>query len=182
MIFSRKNVPANISVSLCDHNISRQNFTKFIGVIVDDKLSWNKHTQHICKKLSRSIGIISKIKHNLTKESKLTLYYGLVYPYLQYCNVVWGSACAKTLQPLLVKQKQIVRMIAGVNYRDHTSPLYKSLCMLKLPDIHCLEVLKYVKKQLLGNIHSLSFVRASSVHNRNTRNRDSLRPQRPSLT
>lgn len=83
---------------------------------------------------------IHKYIDNSTKESKHTLHHSLVNPYLQYCNVGLGSTSTSIIQPLLVKQT--VRMIADAKHNDYTDELYKGLSILKLPDIHHIEVLK----------------------------------------
>ena len=52
---------------------------------------WKCHINHICKKMSKSIGIISRASFYLSTRTKLSFYYFLVYPYLTYCNVAWSS-------------------------------------------------------------------------------------------
>ena len=63
----------------------------FLGVILDENLSWKPHISHIACKISKSIGIIGRSSPCLTKLALKTLYYSLVYPYFQYCIIVWGS-------------------------------------------------------------------------------------------
>ena len=65
--------------------------TKFLGVIIDSHLSWKDHITLITNKISKNLGIISRIKHCLPFHVLLNLYYTLIFPYLSYCNIVWGS-------------------------------------------------------------------------------------------
>ena len=74
---------------------------KYLGVHIDDRLTWSVHIFHINNKLAKTLGILHKIKHLLNSDTLLTLYYTLFYPYLNYCNVVWGMA-NKTIQKSLV--------------------------------------------------------------------------------
>ena len=62
---------------------------KFLGVILDNKLSWKSHCSYIARKISKPIGIISKAKMYLEQDSLKTLYYSFVYPYLLYSNITW---------------------------------------------------------------------------------------------
>ena len=89
----------------------------------------------ICNKISKSIGIIRKISNYVTTRTLISLYYSLIYPYLTYCNLTWGSTCDAHLIPLITLQKKAVRVINKVNYLEHTSPLFFANKILKLPDL-----------------------------------------------
>ena len=65
--------------------------TKFLGVIIDNKLSWNDHVTHVASKVSRGLGMIIKTRNYLINKGLITLYYTFVYPYLTYCNHIWGN-------------------------------------------------------------------------------------------
>ena len=104
------------------------------------ELCWMKtlrgsRTSHIASKISKSVGIILRSSLYLFKSSLKTLYYGLVYPYLQYCNVVWASTYQSNLNRIVILQKRIVRIISKVKFDSHTDPLYKELNILKFHDI-----------------------------------------------
>ena len=90
---------------MCNQDISRSYATKYLGVMIDDKLNWKDRVSFVHGKLSSSCGIIYKIKHSLTNEVFRTLYYSLFYPYLQYCNVVWGMANQTVINPLTLLQE-----------------------------------------------------------------------------
>ena len=62
--------------------------SKFLGVQIDSKLTWKSHIDYIGKKLSKSLGIISKAQHVLKKDILINLYYTFAYPYLIYCNEI----------------------------------------------------------------------------------------------
>ena len=70
--------------------LERVNETKFLGVIISHKLSWKSHISTVCNKMSKNIGIISKIRHLLPAEHVLRLYHTLVEPYVSYCCIGWG--------------------------------------------------------------------------------------------
>ena len=82
--------------------------TKFLGIIIDQHLSWKSHFSFISKKILKTVGIIAKARYYLSSKSLLTLYYCLVYPYLTYCNVAWSS----TYCCIYLLQKRIVRLIS----------------------------------------------------------------------
>ena len=169
----------NFNVKICNHDIQRSDSVKYLGVYIDQKLKWNNHVNHIQSKLAKSLGILHKVKNLLTKDTLVTLYYTLFYPYLHYCNVVWGMAHKTTLNSLVLLQKRIIRTVACVGYYDHTASIFSTLKILKLDDIHALESLKFIYEQQNTQIFSLP--RVSEIHDRNTRNRHLLRPVFPKL-
>ena len=77
MIFKNKhnNKPdSNYKIEIDDKNIEKVEITKFLGVLIDNNLSWKAHTMHISKIVSKYNGIIRKIRPYLNKDSLLTLY------------------------------------------------------------------------------------------------------------
>ena len=78
---------------------------KFLGVIIDNKMSWKDHISFVCREVARGIGVIIKVREVLHSESMKCLYYSFIYPYMIYCNQVWGSACKTNIEPLLILQK-----------------------------------------------------------------------------
>ena len=89
MVFSKKNKKNhNIDIMIENQIVSECKETTFLGVTIDAKLSWKPHITKVCNKLSKCIGILSKVKHILPKSAMVNLYYTLAYPYLMYCNEV----------------------------------------------------------------------------------------------
>ena len=82
-----------------------------MGILIDSTLSWKYHINELGKKLSRVIGIMYKLRHFVSRELMVSLYYSLIYPYLIYGVPIWGTANTTTLSTLHIIQKQIVRLI-----------------------------------------------------------------------
>ena len=78
------------------NTIDRVNSTNFLGLIIDDKLKWHEHIQH---KIAKSVGILYKIKHYLSKQTLLNMYYTFLFPYLMYGVEIWGSAPLNYINP-----------------------------------------------------------------------------------
>ena len=85
MVFHRSRIKtSDINVVMQQNTIDRVNSTKCLGLIIDDKLKWHEHIQHVKHKIARSVGILYKIRHYLNKETLLNMYYTFVFPYLIY--------------------------------------------------------------------------------------------------
>ena len=98
MLFKgKKGIVSPPRVVMNDTQISQIRKTKFLGIILDDKLSWVHHIDYISKKISKSIGIIYRLRQYLDKISLVSMYYAFIYPYLHYCNEVWGNAYSTNL-------------------------------------------------------------------------------------
>ena len=86
MIFHRSRLKAShCDVILNDNIVKRVTSTKFLGIIIDEKLSWKQHIEYVKNKISKSIGINYKTRKYVDKSTLRNLYYTFVYPYLIYC-------------------------------------------------------------------------------------------------
>ena len=114
MVFSNKRIPAKIDLMKDNERIGETCKIKFLGVIIDNQLTWKDHINYISGKIARSIGVIIKARKYLNKDTLLSLYYSFIYPYLTYCNQVWGNTCKTYLENIIIKQKRAIRIIGGV--------------------------------------------------------------------
>ena len=105
-------------ITIDGHEIDQVVKTKFLGVVIDNKLNWKEHVSLISGKISRSIGMIIKAKHNLNKDALMTLYNSFIYPYLSYCNQVWGCTYSRTLKKLFTLQKLSLRIMFNMKKRE----------------------------------------------------------------
>jgi len=147
--------------------------TKFLGVIIDNKLCWKDHVIHLCNKIAKGIGIIKKVRDVLNKDTLLNLYYTFIYPYLTYCNIIWGKAANIHLSRLFLLQKRILRIVCNTHFLAHSAPLFKQCKVLTIHNInyYCTGVFmfKYFKG-LLPDLFAKMFVKQRDLHVHNTRN------------
>ncbi len=180
MVFgNRKNITLDINID--GLKIDQVDNTKFLGIQIDHKLNWKIHIQNLCKKLSRHIGIINRLKSYLPQQTLLQLYYSFIYPHVLYCILVWGN-CAKTvINPLIVLQKRVVRIISGAAFRQHSPPLFKANKILTINDIYHLQVSLFMYRytnNLLPRTFNNYFRLSSDVHQRSTRFSHNIRLER----
>ena len=76
----------------------------------------------------------------LTLQSLISLYYALIYPFLIYGIIAWENTYPTTLQPLYVLQKKVMRIITFSKFDEHSSPIFKSLNIIKLFDLVTLNI------------------------------------------
>ena len=77
-----------------------------------------------------------RVRHNLTTEAMISIYYTLVYPHLTYCVSLWASTWPSFLNKLTISQNKFLRCIFFMKKFDSTEEIYKTRKILKLPCIH----------------------------------------------
>ena len=172
MVFSNKKSQVDIKLTIDCNEIDRVEQTKFLGVIIDKNLDWSKHISYISGKVSRGLGIITKARKYLPREAILSLYYSFIYPYLIYCNVVWGTALSIHQNKLRKLQKRAIRIIAGVKRRESTDPLFNKFNLLKLNEINKYMTGRFMFKVFSHHILDIFqelFLRNCDVHSHDTR-------------
>ena len=105
---NRKACPNSLGTVIIDaKEIPQVSSVKFLGVYVDQHLTWKTHIEQISRKIAINIGIIKRISYILSPHILLTLYYTMIYPYLSYCNMVWASNYKSRLHGLAILQKKL---------------------------------------------------------------------------
>ena len=86
------------------------------------------HIEYVRKKLSKTCGIILKLRHCVGIDILKTLYYALGYSYLRYGNIVWGNAVKTTLKTLVTRQNRIIKIMTFAPFgRADLHPIYEYL-------------------------------------------------------
>ena len=122
-----------VSVTVNNQTINEVTETKFLGVILDNKLCWDAHIKHISNKMSKSVSILKMLKYTFPTKALKTIYHSLIYPYFNYCNLIWGSAASSHLNSITLIQKKCIRIISKAGYYDHTEPLFNEHKVLTRP-------------------------------------------------
>jgi hypothetical protein len=176
MIFhtkQRKVEPIHIEID--GLSIEFVNHFNYLGIDLDCHLSWKIHTDKISKKISKTIGIMTRLKHFLPDYIMLTLYNSLISPYLNYGLLVWGTCCQRVIK----LQKKAMRVISNAKYNSHTEPIFKKFEILKIQDLFKVQDLKfYYKLQngLLPKYFSDNLItQQSEVHSYYTRHANDYR-------
>ena len=112
-------------ISMDGFTIKRTKVVKYLGLVVDDALTWSQHIDYISTKIAQGVGILKRTRSFLPKQSLLTLYQSMIEPYFRYCNIVWGQCNETLLDRLQTLQNRAARVIANISYEaaDHNSLL-----------------------------------------------------------
>ena len=148
MLFSNKRNIPNLNIQLNNSNLDMVSETTFLGVVIDNKLSWKAHVKYVSSKISKSIAILRILRNSFPKNVLRLIYMSFIFSYINYCNLIWGSANKTTLEPLFKLQKKAVRLVNNSKYLDHTEPIFKSLRILTIHKVFMLNCLTFLYKCL----------------------------------
>ena len=173
--FTLRSTQAYPPILMNNAPLQEQPHTKFLGIILDRKLTFSAHISSICPKISKAIGILSRARNKLNKNTLKQLYYTFVYPYFSYGIEVWGATSSCHLEPLRRLQKRSVRLLASAHPRAHTGPIFQELAISPLRCIYIRQVLlfmyKYHSQSLPQGVFLNLFIPSSTLNHYETRRR-----------
>ena len=175
---SQKTIP-NLpdKIKFLNQELNRTPHIKFLGVILDENLTWNNHINEICNKLKRLFHIFYNIRHLLSKDNIKTIYYALIYSRIKYGISVYGQACNTKLKRIQKLQNQLLKVLSGKKFRFPTDELHDEFELLTVKDISEQEILTFVHNffsEKLPPVFNGYFETLASIHNRNTRHGSNL--------
>ena len=174
IVFRPKNkIIANVpKIQIDSNSLDMVESSKFLGIIINSRLDWSDHIGFIKNKVCKTIGILKCVRHKLPSQIMRSLYFSLVNPYYEYGNIVWAVNNSVSLQKLFITQKKAIRIISNAKWREHTHPIFRSLHILKIDEIHKLQVACFmfrVCKGFVPSYFSSIFCFNADVHHYNTR-------------
>ena len=136
-------------------------------------INWRAHTSKIADKISRTLGVMNRLKRYLSISVMKLMYYSLILSHLQFGITCWGFECNR----LFKLQKRALRIMTKSKHNAHTEPLFKYLKLLKLDgifDIQCMTFFcKFTNNTLPKYFHS-SFRYNRDIYEIETRNHNQL--------
>lgn len=115
-----------------DSILNQTDFSRFLGLNLDQNLRFNKHIDSITLKLSKSVGILNRIKHFMPRAVMINLYYTLVQPYMFYVIQTWFGAPHYLRKKIVTLQKKAIRCVYNLSYSEHTSIYFNESKILKI--------------------------------------------------
>ena len=115
---------------------------KYLGIFIDSGLKWDKHIEHVVKKITRAVGITYKLKQYMPTSTLRSVYFSLFQSYVQYGIAAWGAAAQKYLRQINDLQNRIARSHCNAAPRTKINQLYSTLDILKLTDLFNFEIAK----------------------------------------
>ena len=105
-----------INVEINGKSITRAHKLKFLGLLIDEHLTWKDHVDELGKKITKAIGALKRVRPFISVKTALQIYHALIRPHFDYCSSVWGE-CSNTLCDKLQKlPNRAARVITKSSY------------------------------------------------------------------
>ena len=130
MIGSRQRLSVqrdDVEIRIDDQIIERVDHTKSLGLFIDAHLSWCKHVEEICKKVSSAIGALKRVRPFISKETAIQIYNALIIPRFDYCSPVWDCLSGYLSDKLQKLQNRAARVITKSPFDTSSNHLLSTL-------------------------------------------------------
>ena len=129
------------------YSLEKRTYIKYLGVLIDDTLSWKHQVSYLCTRIFRNRGIIGKLRYFTSLSQLKQLYYNLIYPYISYAITSWGSAFTTQIKKVQTKQNHVIRLMFFATLygpdTDSALPLLNLLDKLTGKNIYKLKLLNF---------------------------------------
>lgn len=173
--YQRNNSMGNISVTYNNHIIEETDNTKFLGLSLDNKLTWKSQVDTICNKLNRFSYALYNLSKKVSRAAVLTAYHAYVTSTLRYGIMFWGNSTDREL--VFKAQKKCLRSVCSLKPTESCKSYFIELKILTFPCLYIFEMAMYVKSNLnqfsvfnsvrqrhkIGNNQSKTALRAKSA-------------------
>jgi hypothetical protein len=156
IIFAAKNkrISKHKPLTISGTEIERVEQTRYLGLILDNKLTWNPHIQSIRAKLISLMGMVKSIARCLPLAVRYTIYNSLVKSHIDYLIEVWGTSTKTNLSILQTAQNKLLKTLFHLDYSTPTDYLYKKLKVMNIIQSYTYHNCILVRKILHKDIHT----------------------------
>lgn len=152
----------------------------YLGLYIDSLLTWRHHTDHLCTKLARMVGVFYRIRDEIPRYALMRLYYALVHSHLMYMVTVWANASETDLKRLQTLQNRMLKVIHRLPLLTPTVELYRDHVKSVLPikGLQMYVACKFVRETLThSTYHTMEFTTQPGAER--LRNSDKLSRTQP---
>lgn len=147
--------PPNINPDACDcTSIERTDKIKYLGVMLDHKLSWKPHIEVLSKRVRRLMYTFRCLRKVATRDLLKSIYLALCQSVVSYCIIAWGGAPKTTLISLERAQRAVIKVMYCKRFRFPTTQLYEETKLLTVRQQFLKSLILYFHRKSLQTIYS----------------------------
>ena len=109
--------------SINNLSIKRTKTFNFLGIVINEFLTWNDHITYISKIINPVVGLINRLKHQLLTVILKMIYNSSILSRLHYGNILWGNNPCSFIR----LNKRALRAIVNAGINTHKNPIEKNL-------------------------------------------------------
>lgn len=174
MVFSTQGqATPHVNINVNNSTIEQVSQIRYLGLIIDVKLTFKQHVEYLKNKLSPYIFILRRTRYTLPARTKLMIYYSHVHSHLTYLISIWGFSSTTNLNTLQVTQNKAVRSLFWPEYKRNglnTKQLmskYKILSIEQLKISDSLLLIRKIRTNMIKN--EIMLPTFENIHHYNTR-------------
>ena len=156
ILFKPKNkqLDADLKLKLCRKRLYATTHVRYLGILIDDKLNWNTHTNNIVSNLRRGNSNLSQLRYYVIKEILRTIYFAIFHSYLTYVTTVLGQTRIPQ-KHITALQKKALRIMSFAPFNSHSSSYFHNYNILKFCDIINIVACAFINNYFNSNIFSV---------------------------
>lgn len=165
-------------VNISGEVVERVTEIKYLGVLIDDKLSFKQHIDHIVKKIAKKFGVLCRLSKELSQWSLIFLYKALISPHFDFCPSIVYLANEQQMNRLQKLQNKVMRLILKCNRRTPRRVMLETLQWLSVRQRVTFLTLMLVHKIAKGQAPEYlneRIKRGRDIHSHRTRFADEIR-------
>ena len=108
-----------LSVKLDGNKMALETSVQYLGMTIDNNMSWDNHINNLGKKLSRANGILCKLRTYMPKKTLISVYYAIFHSQVLYGCLMWSLSTLKNINSINVLQKKCLRIMKVSPYNSH---------------------------------------------------------------
>lgn len=166
--FLPKNVSVDSSVLVRSDKVSIEQVecVKFLGIYIDNKLTWEKHVSVLSSRLSSICFLVRSLRGTVSTSVMRMVYMGLFNSHLLYGLIFWGSSSYS--RDIFLIQKRCLRIMDNAKYTEHCKPIFKKYAILPMPCLYIFQLSIFIR------IKNVTLQRVGDVSDYNLRNKNSI--------
>ena len=143
--------PPPLILSLYNERIEQVKEHRVLGVVVDEQLCWQPHTDRLCKALSKNLFLLAKLRQFTDETARKLFYNAYILPYIDYSSTIWDSCSEANLKRLNSLHRRAAKLVIGRDkVPNNTDDKLKLLGMLPLKKQLFLNKMVFMQKAILG--------------------------------
>ena len=124
----------DLNLNIGGQKIERVDSIKYLGVLLDDRLTFEDHIQYVIGKSTEKLGMLRRFREFLDRKTSILLYKILVLPHIDYCDLVYMTATEYNLHQLQLIQNVAYRIVLQADNRTNIKAMHTELKLLDLKD------------------------------------------------
>ncbi len=166
----------NLSLNINQQNLEVVTQYKYLGIIIDNELKFEKHIDYLCKKISKKIGFLARVGRCLSLQTRKIIYNTIVLPHFTYGSTILFMANKTDLQRLQRLQNRGMRTILKCDFLTSTKFMLNTLEWLnveQLVEFNTLILIYKIKNNMVPDYLNI-LTKFEQVHDFNTRGKANI--------